>query len=293
MTERSLSVLIPAYNEDGSIADTVNNINDVLIEEGFEQFEILVINDGSTDQTRENAIKTSATVQTHPHNLGYGKAIKTGLELAKFETIVITDADGTYENDKIPELVRKYGDGFDMVVGQRTGKYFWGSHVKKPLRLILRWLVEWATGRSIPDINSGLRVFSRDLALSYKSQLCDTFSFTTTLTLAFMMTGHFIAYIPIKYNKRIGESKVSLWSDSFRTCGYIIQSILYHSPLKIFIVLSFMFILLALFSIFVGMFLQLATGFTMGVGAIVAALVVFALGMLADLLKQILNNLRE
>ena len=122
-----------------------------------------------------------------------------------------------------------------MVVGARTGKYYRESIMKSLLRIILKFLVEFTAGRSIPDINSGLRVFSKKTITNYLQHLCNTFSFTTSLTLAYMMTGKFVEYIPIEYGKRMGVSKVRLFRESLRTLQYITQSIIYYNPLKLFI----------------------------------------------------------
>ena len=160
----------------------------------------------------------------------------------------------------------------------------------RPMRLILRFLVEWTTGRRIPDINSGFRVFSRSSSMRYFGQLCDTFSFTTSLTLAYMMTSRYVAYSPITYDERIGNSKVRLWRDSFRTLQFIVQSILYYNPLKIFLLMSLICTVIAAISLVLGIVFHLTTGFMMATGALLVSILVFSLGLLADLLRQILSK---
>lgn len=283
-----ISVVIPAFNEERSITGTVRNVRAVLDEAGMKDAEILIVDDGSSDATGELARQAGAEVVVNPHNAGYGYSLKCGIAKARFDTIVITDADGTYPIDKIPELVTIYQRGFDMVVGARSGAHYRGSRIKWPMRRLLRFLVEWTTGRRIPDINSGLRVFSKATIMDYFSHLCDTFSFTTSLTLAYMMTSKFVSYIKIPYAERVGSSKVRLWKDSFRTLQFIIQAITYYNPLKIFLLMSISCVAISLVSICIGITLHLATAFMLGVGAMLVAFLIFALGLLADLLRQIM-----
>lgn len=226
----------------------------------------------------------------HPHNVGYGRSLKDGIAAAQYDTIAITDADGTYPVERIPDLLQQYVYGFDMVVGQRTGVHYRESVFKAPLRAILKFLVEFTAGRTVPDINSGLRVFSRRTAQPYFKHLCDTFSFTTSLTLAYMMTGKFVAYVPINYHARIGSTKVQLLREALRTLQYIVQAIIYYNPLKIFLIMSVLCLLLATIALAVALILQITTAFILCVGSILLAILIFALGLLADLLKQIMTK---
>ena len=242
-----VSIVIPAYNEENAVGDTVNDVSKGMRKSPYKEFEVIVVDDGSSDNTAERAKKSGAIVISHPHNAGYGRSLKTGILNAKFDKVVIIDADGTYPSGKIIDILDLFEKGFDMVVGERTGKNYKESLLKWPMRLLLRFLVEWTTGRKIPDINSGLRVFSKKKTMTtYFGQLCDTFSFTTSATLAYMMTSKFVAYVKIDYSERVGSSHVRLWSDSLKTLQYIIQAITYYNPLKIFILLSVVCLLLAL-----------------------------------------------
>ena len=231
-----VSLLIPAYNEEQSIIDTIESAKLLFKNLKIKDFEIIVINDGSTDKTKEYASKTGVKIITHPQNLGYGFSLKNGIKNAKFQTIIITDADQTYPLDEVPKLYNEYKKGFDMVVGKRIG--YKESLFKVMLRKILKFVVEFAAGRRIPDINSGLRIFKKDTIKEYLPHLCETFSFTTSATLAYMMNGRFVSYVPINYGKRKGKSKVSLMRDSFKTIFYIMQTVTYYNPLKIFMLFS-------------------------------------------------------
>ncbi|MEK7816293.1 MAG: glycosyltransferase family 2 protein [Pseudomonadota bacterium] len=283
-----VSIVIPAYDEENGIELTLRSIRDVFRQAGFENYEIVIIDDGSADSTAERARSAGACIVRHPHNVGYGRSLKDGIVAAGYDTIVITDADGTYPVEQIPDLLQQFVRGFDMVVGQRTGDHYRESAIKAPLRHILKFLVEYTAGRKIPDINSGLRVFSRATVLPYFQHLCDTFSFTTSLTLAYMMTGKFVAYLPIGYHQRIGKTKVHLFRESLRTLQYIVQAIIYYNPLKIFLMMSALCLLFALFCTVVAMVFQITSAFFLAVGSILVAILIFAMGLLADLLKQIM-----
>ena len=192
-----ISIILPCYNEEKSIESNVLKIKEEIIKTNKE-YEIIVIDDGSTDSSKEKLKSLDINVISHPHNLGYGAALKTGIKNAKFDTIVISDIDGSYPPKHIPELIKIYedsfdlGNGLDMVVGARKGKEYDGSFAKFIFRKLLKFLVEWTTGRTIVDINSGMRVFSKKTVSNFLQQLCNTFSFTTSLTLAYMLNAKFV-----------------------------------------------------------------------------------------------------
>jgi len=288
MKESMITVVVPAFNEESAIAHTVNEIRRTLVDMEVEEFEIIIVDDGSTDATADEGIKAGARVLTHPHNVGYGHSLKTGIKEAKYDSIVITDADMTYPFDQVPGLFQEYQKGFDMVVGKRTGPNVNESTLKSPLRRILKFLVEFTAGRKIPDINSGLRIFSQKTVLPYFNHLCDTFSFTTSLTLAYMMTGKFVTYMDIPYEKREGQTKVRLFRDSLRTLQFILQAINYYNPIKIFILFSSLVLVCSFLGFAVSTFLGINAGYYLGMGGMLIALIVLCLGLIADLLKQIM-----
>jgi polyisoprenyl-phosphate glycosyltransferase len=283
-----ISVIIPAYNEEDAITYSIEAVMKTLMcIEGVDS-EIIVIDDGSSDQTSQLAKAAGAKVIRNPHNMGYGFSLKAGIRAAKFDTIAITDADGTYPIAQLPNLLNQYAKGFNMVVGCRTGKYYRESFLKMPLRIILKALVEFAVGRKIPDINSGFRIFSKEDILPYFNHLCDSFSFTTSMTLAYMMTGKFVSYEPIDYHKRIGKTKIRLFRDSLKTLQFIVQAILYYNPIKIFLVMCGLTLSFAVLCFAMSALFGLLSGFILGVGSVLMTILIFALGLLADLLRQIM-----
>jgi glycosyltransferase involved in cell wall biosynthesis len=283
-----ISVIIPALNEQDATGQTVRDITETLTQAAIGPFEIVVVDDGSSDNTGRRAASAGARVIRHPHNVGYGRSLKDGIRAARFDTIVISDADGTYPVEKIPALLRRYSDGFDMVVGARQGAHYRESMLKMPLRQVLRLLVEFTAGRAVPDINSGLRVFSRETVLRYFNHLCDTFSFTTSLTLAYMMTNRFVAYEPIDYHERVGKSKVRLVRDSLRTLQYILEAAIYYNPLRIFALLAFVVFLGSCLCFSLAWLTRLNVFFFTGVGSLVGCVITIATGFLAVLLRQIM-----
>lgn len=282
-----ISVVIPAYNEENSIEQTVVEVRDSLRTINLESFEIIVVNDCSSDGTQKVLDGISGiTVIHHPQNMGYGRSLKDGIRAAKSEYIVITDADGTYPNERIPLLYEEIRSGFDMVVGARQGGHYRESFIKFLLRRILKFLVEFTSGRDIPDINSGLRIFRRKDILKFFPNLCNTFSFTTSATLAYMMTGKCVKYVPINYEKRIGKTKVKLFKDSLRTLQFILEAILFYNPLKIFLVACALMLLLST-ACFLGAYaLKLYSLFLIGIGMVIASTIVFALGLVCVLLSK-------
>jgi polyisoprenyl-phosphate glycosyltransferase len=200
------------------------------------------------------------------------------------------DADGTYPINAIPRLVETFGRGFDMVVGARSGKVYDESILKALLRAVLTFLVQFTTGRKVPDVNSGLRVFSRTTVRPYFAHLCDTFSFTTSLSLAYMMTGRFVAYEPIEYVKRVGRTKVRLFRDALRTLQYIVQAIAYYNPIKIFLMLAIAAVVVGAIGALVALPSSGVIAALIATVGVLVALLMFGLGLTSDLLKQIMHK---
>lgn len=287
------SIIIPAYNEEDAIIPTIEHIKKTLKDLNIKEWELVIVDDGSEDRTSERLKESSEgflKVVRHPHNLGYGRSLKDGISAASFDTIVIIDCDLTYPFEKVGELLHLYNQGFDMVVGARTGKFYKESIIKSPLRKVLKFLVEFTAGRSIPDINSGFRVFSKQTAKKYFKHLCETFSFTTSITLAYMMTGKTVKYMDIPYHERKGKTKVRLFSDSLRTLQYIIQAITYYNPLKIFLLFAMVCFGCSILGFCTSAFLGLKSGFLLGIGGLLMCMVIMCFGLIADLLKQIMDK---
>jgi glycosyltransferase involved in cell wall biosynthesis len=277
----AFSVVLPAYNEEDGIASVIDAIrahNPVC--------EIIVVDDGSTDKTAQVAESAGSMVVRHPTNAGYGRSVMDGILAASHDVIVISDADGSYPAERIPDLVRKIDEGFDMAVGARQGTQQYDSILKAPARLFFKFLVEFTTGSLIPDINSGLRAFRRSQALPYFPDLCQGFSLTTSLTLIYKLTGKFIFYLPIEYRKRIGRSKVHVLRDSLRTLQYITEIIVTYNPLKLFLLISMIPGLGALTAVIGWLFAREPAYLIVASTLVGCAILMFGVGLLAYLRKR-------
>jgi glycosyltransferase involved in cell wall biosynthesis len=231
------SVVIPAYNEAESAGETVRAVREVLTGSGIEG-EIILVDDGSTDGTAAIAEEAGAVVISHGENLGYGVALKTGIRHSQSETIVITDADGTYPVDRIPDLLKRMEDtGADMVVGARTGSSVRIPLSRKPFKWFLRRLARYIVKRPIPDLNSGLRVFSKKMALRYMHLYPKGFSFTSTITVASMCDDLKVEYVPIDYHERTGKSKI-VPVDFLSFVILVLRLSVLFKPLRVFIPVS-------------------------------------------------------
>ncbi|MBI3506455.1 MAG: glycosyltransferase family 2 protein [Proteobacteria bacterium] len=281
-----ITVVVPAFNEQDAIVDTIAQIRAMFATAGWADGEIVVVDDGSADATAERATSAGVRVIRHPMNAGYGRSLKDGIRAARHPIVAITDADGTYPIGRIPDLVAKLEQGFDMAVGARQGAAYRESAVKHPLRLLLRGLVEFTAGQRIPDPNSGLRVFRRDDIVPLFAQLSNAFSFTTSSTLAYMLTGRFVAYLPIDYATRVGTTKVRLLRDSLRTLQYILQAIVFYNPLKLFLALGGSMLLVSAASLGVGLVAGIDTLRLFGIGGLLVSVLIGALGCLAELVRQ-------
>jgi polyisoprenyl-phosphate glycosyltransferase len=281
--EAGFTVVIPAVNEADSVGQVVRQIAATMEGTGH-PFEIIVVDDGSTDETAQRAREAGATVLQHPQNQGYGAGLKSGIARAQFDRIIITDADGTYPIDRIPDLMAE-ADRFDMVVGARQGKYYRESLFKEPARLIFGALCSWVTGTPVPDVNSGLRVFRTALARQYFHVISQGFSFTTTITLAALSNGYFVKYVPIEYHQRVGKSKVKLLRDIPRTTQIILQAVVYYNPIKLFLAFALLSAAAALV-FWLAYALTLATAVGVTAGLFTVSVVHFvAVGLLADLIR--------
>ncbi len=228
-----VSLIIPALNEEAGLAKTIRHAQEILDRYG-DEYEVLVVDDGSSDRTPDVAHDSGARLIQHLYGRGYGHALRSGILAARHDSIVITDADGTYPMERIPDLLDTYREGYDLVIGARSGKHYRGGFVKDIARRFFRRMCESASGTRIPDANSGLRVFRRSTILPHLPMMCTGFSFTTSQTLCFMLLSRPVAFVPIDYHERIGSTKVRILTDSLRTAQYIFQMYAIFNPVKLF-----------------------------------------------------------
>ncbi len=276
-----MSIIIPAHNVEGSIADVLNGLHDWR-----ERAEIIVVDDGSTDCTGDLAKQAGVRVIRHPYNKGYGAALKKGIRAASGNIIVMMDADGEHNAKQIESLLNALGDN-DMVVGAR-GKASHTPFIRKPGKWILGIIANYLAQTKIPDLNSGLRAFRRDVAKLFLHILPNGFSFTTTLTLALFKGGYNIVYVPIVTTPRAGTSTVNPIRDGLNTIMLIIRIIALFDPLRVFVPTSaflfFVGIVYWVLDIYFRQRLNIPTG---AVLVILASVIIFMFGILADQVSAI------
>jgi len=225
-----VTIVIPAHNEEHGIEDGIGAVEKALRASGWE-YEIIVVDDGSSDATAERAEQHGVKVIRLDTNRGYGSALKAGIALAKFDWVVIIDADGTYPGAEIPRMLERVPAN-DMVVGARIGRNVQDPRIRRPAKWILRKLAGYLTGQEIPDLNSGLRVIRKSLVDQFAHILPSGFSFTTTITLALISRGYSVSYVPIDYYRRVGKSKINP-SHAFRFAFQMLRTMMLFQPMRI------------------------------------------------------------
>jgi len=244
-SRQPFSIIIPVYNEEDGIAATLDDIQKIC-ENLPAPHEIITVDDGSTDRTADVLSGYSGLrAIAHLSNRGYGAALKTGIRHAKYPLIVITDADGTYPNERIPDLLL-LAERADMVVGARTGKNVQYSKLRSIPKYFLVRFAQWIARSPIPDLNSGLRIFRKPIAEKFLHILPDGFSFTTTITLAMLTNNYIVLYEPIDYYFRTGKSKIRPIRDTLGFVQLILRTGVYFAPLRIFLPVAFAYACLPL-----------------------------------------------
>lgn len=233
-----LSIILPAFNEEAALGDDLDDIRRAM-EGGPWRYEVIVVDDGSRDRTAEvAAARPWVRLLQHPFNRGNGAARTTGVKAAQGRVVMFTDADRTYPNDRMPEMMALMDAGADMVIGARrveAGTLRW---LRMPAKLFIRKLAEFMTGSRIPDLNSGLRAQDRAKTLRFLSILPTTHSWVSTITIAYLSAGYAVRYLPIDYFPRVGRSTFHPIRDSYNYLSLIVRTVMYFNPLKVFLPLS-------------------------------------------------------
>ena len=239
-----VTVILPCYNEEAHVAREIERITAALDASNF-SYELVVIDDKSTDNT---LAVLKAELPRYPHlrlmpfrrNGGSGTARRIGTAEACGRIVVWTDADMTYPNERIPEFVQYLIDhpDVDQVVGARTSEQ--GTHkvFRVPAKFVIRKIAETLSSTKIPDLNSGLRAFRRDVALPYLRLLPPGFSCVTTITMSFLSNQHGVDYLPIDYAKRSGTSKFHFLKDAYRYILQVLRMVMYFNPIKVLMPLA-------------------------------------------------------
>jgi len=286
MNKKKVSIIIPAYNESQTIGDLVSKIVKL-----YPEFEIIVLNDGSTDDTAVVAEEAGANIYSHPYNIGNGAAIKSGIRVASGDILVFMDADLQHDPEEI-ETMLKYFPGYDMVVGARSkgdqtslGRAFGNK--------IYNWLASYVAKFSIQDLTSGFRAIKSDIAQQFLYLLPNSYSYPTTLTLAVLRTGGALKYVPIKVNiRKAGKSNIRIFKDGIRFFMIIVRICTLFSPFRIFLPVSFIIFCLGL-SYYIYTFLAWGRFTNMSALLFTTSIIIFMMGLISEQIAQMRFERRQ
>jgi glycosyltransferase involved in cell wall biosynthesis len=279
MSDFAVSIIIPAYNEAGSIKGIVADIKNL-----YPDFEIIVINDGSQDDTADAARDAGATVYSHPYNIGNGAAIKGGIRVAKGDVLVFMDGDGQHYPEDIAKLLEHIPD-FDMVVGARSTAD--QASIGRALgNKVYNWFASYVAKFSIKDLTSGFRAVKTDVARNFLYLLPNTYSYPTTLTLGVLRSGLSLKYVPIKIRKRrTGESNIRLITDGVRFFMIITRICTLYSPMRVFLPVSFTMFMMGVIN-YLYTYISRNRFTNMSVFLFVAAIIIFMMSLISEQICQ-------
>lgn len=281
MNTSNLSIILPAKNE-------ANQLSRLLpkLKQAYPDVEIIVVNDGSTDETPDICAHYGVKVITHPYSKGNGAAIKTGAKAASGEELVFMDADGQHKPDDIAVLMEKYQSGFHMVVGARSFKSQ-ASIFRGLANKIYNYLASWMVGHTIQDLTSGFRVVNAKKFRQFLFLLPNGFSYPTTITMSFFRAGYSVGYIPIEASSRGGKSHIRLFRDGARFFLIIFKVGTLYSPLKLFLPISFSFFILGSgYYLFTYLFQSRFTN--MSALLLVTSVIIFLIGLVSEQITSLM-----
>lgn len=272
----TLTVVIPAYNEGDAIHNVIGKIRELRPDA-----EILVVDDGSKDNTSDVAREAGARVIRHPYNKGNGAAVKTGLRNAHGEVVLLLDADGQHPPEDILRVLAPIGE-YDLVVGARDRKSE-TALVRDVGNALFNGLASYLAGRDIPDLTSGFRAMKRDLIMEFIHLLPNLYSYPTTSTLAFLKAGYNVEFVPITARRGTGRSNTKILRDGVRAIVIILRMITLFAPMKIFLPISVVLFVL-------GVLYGLANIFLFGINRIpngsvlliMSSLFIFLFGLISE-----------
>jgi glycosyltransferase involved in cell wall biosynthesis len=270
-----ISIIIPVFNEAGRLLELLNNIRALQLATS----EIIVIDDGSTDGSADAAMAGGANVIRHPYNIGNGAAIKSGIRAARGRLLVLMDGDGQHRPEDIPKLIAE-SRNYHMVVGARAKGSKRRFH-RYAANVVYNLFASYVTRFKVKDLTSGFRVLSRLDALRFIDLLPNTFSYPTTLTLAFLRSGLTVKYVPIQTLYRAGQSKISLVTDGIRFLLIITKIATLFSPFRVFLPVSIFFFLGGMTN-YIYTYVTTHRFTNMSVFLLTTAVIIFMLGLISE-----------
>ena len=279
----ALSIIIPAKNESASIESVVSTAR-----AEYPDAEIIVVDDGSEDDTGALAEEAGAVVLRHPESLGNGASVKSGARAAHGEILAFMDGDGQHDPADVEKLLYKLEEGYDMVVGARGGRDDQANLARWSANSLYNWLASWMVNRKIDDLTSGFRAVNRKKFLSFLYLLPNGFSYPTTSTMAFFRAGYSVGFVPIKVSKRLGKSHVNVLRDGVRFFLIIFKIGTLYSPLKVYFPMSVLVSGLGIMNYIVANLTSGQLRFTnMSTLLILTGMIIFLIGLLAEQLTNL------
>jgi glycosyltransferase involved in cell wall biosynthesis len=280
---KDISIVIPAKNEEQGLAKVLP-----VLRATYPEAEIIVVNDGSTDNTVQVCEEAGVQVVSHPYSKGNGAAIKSGARAASGEYIVFMDGDGQHDPADIERLLYKMDEGYDLVVGARSGLSSQASIARWSANSLYNKLASWMVNRDIPDLTSGLRCVNRQKFTSFLYLLPNGFSYPTTSTMAFFRAGYSVGFVPITVAKRLGKSHINVLRDGVRFFLIIFKIGTLYSPLKVYFPMAVGMAGLGVLNYLITVFLNDSLRFTnMSTLLILAGMIVFLMGLLSEQLTNL------
>ncbi len=282
-----LSIILPARNEAASLASLLPELK-----ERVPDAEIIVVDDGSTDETIALCNLHQVNVVSQPYCMGNGAAVKAGARAASGEILVFMDADGQHRPEDIPVLLEKLGQGYDMVVGARVShKSQAGLHRAAANGLYNRF-ASWMSGHDVLDLTSGFRAVKAHLFKRFLYLLPNGFSYPTTITMAFFRSGYSVAYEPIEVDKRNGKSHIRLWRDGLRFLLIIFKIGTLFSPLKLFLPISLLFFVTGL-GYYVHTYISSGRFTNMSALLFITSVLIFLIGLVSEQITALMYRDKE
>ncbi len=279
---KALSVVLPTYNEEKAVGWVIDRIREALEPLSID-YEILVVDDASKDGTVKLAEEKGVRVIKRKANGGSGASRKTGILAANGAVIAMLDTDGTYDPADLPALFREL-DKHDMVNGARAREAGTYRYLRTPAKFLIRKLAEYLSGYKIPDLNTGMKVFRKEIMVKYLWVIPNGFSCVTSMTLAFLTNGYSVGYVPIRYYSRIGKSKFHPIKDTLRYVQAVLRMIIYFNPLKFFAPLSIGLFIIGVTKTLYDYFFVVRKMQMSDIVIILASFIFFVIGLLSDLI---------
>jgi len=281
----NLSIVIPAKNEERGLSKVLPELRGL-----YPNADIVVVDDGSTDQTVSVCEKYEVRVVSHPYSKGNGAAIKTGARSAKGDVAVFMDADGQHKPSDISRLLAEMEKGFDLVVGARQGLESQANLARGGANGLYNFLASWMVGHKVEDLTSGFRAVKLARFKEFLSLLPNGFSYPTTSTMAFFRAGYSVKYVPIIAEERLGKSHINLTKDGVRFLLIIFKIGTLYSPLKIFAPIALGFFLIAS-SYYSYTYLSFGRFTNMSALLYVTSVLVFLMGLISEQVTSLIYSI--